>query len=69
MLYAVRLVRLPFRVKGVVVRDEEDFYNIYINDQLGKAEQKKALDHEIEHIERGDIDNEADIKAVEELRS
>lgn len=65
MLYAVRIVRLPFRTKGMVVRDEEDFYNIYINDQLDPAAQRKTFDHEIGHIQRGDFDNGEDIRSVE----
>ena len=65
MLYAVRIVRLPLRVKGMAVRDEDDFVNIYINDRLAGPEQKKALDHELEHINREDFDNELDIRQVE----
>ena len=65
MLYAVRFVRLPIRVKGMAVRDGNDFVNIYINSQLDREEQKKVLDHEIEHIDREDFDNDLDIRSVE----
>ena len=37
--------------------DKDGFYNIYINSQLSFEEQKKALRHELHHIDREDFDN------------
>lgn len=65
MLYTVRLVKLPPAVRGFVSRDADDFNNIYINERLGSEEQKKALRHELNHIERRDFDNEKTIPEIE----
>lgn len=67
MLYAVRLADLPLRVKGFVMRDEDDFNNIYINEHLGVIEQQKALLHELRHIEQGDFDSELGIPDIENI--
>lgn len=55
--YIVRYISLPCTVKGVTVMDKDGFYNIYINSQLSFEEQKKALRHELHHIDREDFDN------------
>lgn len=65
MLYTVRLVKLPPAVKGLVLRDAEDFNNIYINENLDPEQQKKALLHELNHIEQQDFDNSLTIPEIE----
>ncbi len=54
--YCVRYTSLPISVHGVTARDETGFYNIYINVDQSYENQKKAILHELEHIERGDFD-------------
>lgn len=46
----VRLIKLPTTIKGSVVKDENDDYNIYINSLISHTEQKKTLEHEMNHI-------------------
>ena len=55
--YIVRYISLPCTVKGVTVMDKDGFYNIYINSQLSFEEQKKAIRHELQHIDREDFYN------------
>ena len=66
--YIIRYIDLPYTVKGVTVRDETGFYNIYINSRLSWEEQWKAVNHELEHILRDDFDNtEASLEEVEAM--
>ena len=65
MLYTVRLVKLPPAVRAFVTRDEDDHNNIYVNSQLNSIEQRKALRHELDHIEHADFDNELSIPEIE----
>ena len=65
MNYTVRLIKLPPAVRAFASRDADDFNNIYINAGLGSEEQKKALRHELDHIERRDFDNDLTIPEIE----
>lgn len=57
---------LPCTVRGMVIMDENSDYNVYINARLSYDEQKKALKHEMTHIENGDYDSNSSIERVEE---
>lgn len=57
---------LPYGVRGMVMRDEDGNYNIYINPHLSSEEQDKAVKHEMAHIENGDFDNNLNIEQTEE---
>ena len=66
--YIIRYIALPYTVKGVTVQDADGFYNIYINSQLSIGEQKKAIRHELNHINRNDFDNNfAPLEEVEAM--
>jgi hypothetical protein len=54
----VRLIKLPLSIDGCVLPDENGDYNIYINDRLPADIQQKALEHELNHVERGEIYSE-----------
>lgn len=63
--YIVRLVDLPASVGGLVSEDETGTYNIYINARHGYQEQRKSLEHELEHIQEDDLHNAKDIRSAE----
>ena len=65
MDYCARFIDLPFTTKGVTVEDAEGFYNIYINARLSSAEQKKAMEHEIQHLMRKDFDTRKSLQDAE----
>ena len=46
----IRYVKLPASVKAFTMTDGNDDYNVYVNSELNSIEQKKAIDHEIRHI-------------------
>lgn len=48
----IRYVDMPCTCKGYTVTDDNDDYNIYINNSIGIIEQKKTLKHEIQHIKK-----------------
>ena len=63
--YIVRVVHLPGCIGGAVRLSPDGFANVYINDCLSPAEQRKVLKHELNHIARGDFDNCLSIEEVE----
>ena len=46
----IRLVDLPFRVKGFSCKDASGNYNVYINSRLSIDAQKEAYTHELKHV-------------------
>lgn len=69
MTYYVREVPLPYEVKGMVTPDEnDDGYNIYINSRLSEDQKRKALKHEVDHIENDDFYNDKPIEEIEKER-
>lgn len=62
----IRIIDLPSTVHGVTVRDEDGNYNIYINSSLSADARKRAIEHELKHINRGDFEDIcADISDLE----
>ena len=61
----VRCVDLPTSIKGLVKRDREGDYNVYVNARLPIEVQRGILHHELEHIENGDIESDWGIRRVE----
>lgn len=62
----VRKLDLPFGVKGITVLDENDDFNIYINERYSLETQSEAFRHEVEHIKQGHFYRYADVMALEE---
>ena len=62
---AVRMVDLPYKVGAMVAFDEDGFASIYLNARWPRDRQKKALRHELRHIENNDAYNDKDIRAIE----
>lgn len=48
----LRLAPLPARINAVTVVDANGDFNIYVNSNLSFEEQRRAYDHELEHIRR-----------------
>lgn len=69
MDYVVRLVGwLTGDIDALVQCDEDGLYIIFINENLAPEAARKAMSHELEHIERDDMFNPLPISAVESLR-
>ena len=54
-------------VNGMVLLDESGFYNIYLNARASWFQQRKALRHELNHIENDDFFNGKPIDEVEDI--
>jgi len=66
----VRVVDFPRDVGGVngmVLLDESGFYNIYLNARASWFQQRKALRHELDHIENDDFFNGKPIDEIEDI--
>ena len=62
---AVRVIDLPYKVGAMVAFDEDGFASIYLNARWSLERQKKALRHELRHIENDDVYNDKDIQTIE----
>lgn len=51
----VRVIDLPFGVRGMTVKDEEGDYNIYLNGKYSPNIRAVAFRHEVDHIQSGDF--------------
>lgn len=58
---------LPFKIKGFLREDKGKFY-IVINSNISLEEQKKTIEHEIDHLVNDDFNSEEDITDIENKR-
>ena len=61
----VYLVPLPGTIKAAVRLAPDGFPSIYINDALAPEARRRALRHELQHIERDDFYNALPIEEIE----
>lgn len=61
-----RIVDLPPKIKGMVVKDHEDDYNIYLNQNLSIEEQQQAYLHETAHIDLDHFHTQKTIDQIEQ---
>ncbi len=66
--YCVRFIPFPVNsVGGMVTPNDDGSFSVYINSNLSVESQKKALDHELEHIRRGDFWNGLPVSEIENI--
>jgi len=64
--YFVRYLPFPNRsVHAATFPNDDGTFDIYVNTLLPEAEQRRALNHELEHIRLGHFYSEGDIRAKE----
>lgn len=63
MDYRIEYVDLPCKVKALTAL-EDDFCTILVNLQHSYYEQQKAIQHELEHISKGDFEK-CDVNEIE----
>lgn len=63
----VRLRDMPVKINGMTILDADGNYNVYINSRLSCDDQRKAYEHELEHIHRDDFYNSLSIQETEEI--
>lgn len=63
----VRYAPFPQCVEAVTLPNNDGTFDIYVNDCLSPCKQKKALEHELNHIERNHFYNDkAEIQFIEQ---
>ena len=58
---------LPYGMNATTLLDEDGNYNVYLNARLGFSAQRKAYEHEMVHIRRGDFYNDLPIAEAENI--
>ncbi len=53
--YNVQLMDLPPSIKGFARNNPDGSYTIILNSRLNLETQRKSMEHELEHIKRGDF--------------
>ena len=64
-MISVVLMDLPTTVRGFVRENPDGSYTIVINARMSIDMQRVALQHELRHIQRGDLDSLDDIDQIE----
>lgn len=62
----VRLLNLPMAVKGVTTPNEDDTYNVFINENLSDMARRIVLDHELRHIYSDHFNSLVPLAQIEE---
>lgn len=66
--YFVRVVPFPvYTIGGMVTPNEDGTFSIFINARLSLERQRKALDHELKHLEDNDFYNGKPIYEIEDI--
>lgn len=63
--YFVRCVKLPPRIEGATVPNDDGTFDIYINSVFNEKKRSEILAHELRHIEGGHFYN--DVLPVREI--
>lgn len=63
--YYLRIVKLPRRVEGVTVVNNDGTFSIYLNELLSEEERRETLDHELRHIRLEHFYNEVPLPNAE----
>ncbi len=58
---------LPYGMNAATLLDEDGNYNVYLNARLDFSAQRKAYEHEMVHIRRGDFYNDLPIAEAENI--
>lgn len=60
-----RRINLPDKIRGFTVKDDNDDYNIYLNERLDDSAQIEAYNHEMKHISYGHFYESLPVFAME----
>lgn len=64
----MRLIDLPYGIRGMTTLDSAGDFNVYINARLCDRSQRIAYLHELRHIRRGDLYNDTTIAEAERIK-
>lgn len=57
-------LELPARVKAFTVKNEDDYF-IVVNSILSRSQQLREINHELNHIKKGDYSSELSADSIE----
>lgn len=59
---------LPCTIPGFLTMDPEGYYTIVLNSRMSIERNRETYDHEIDHIQNGDLYGNTEAEEIEELR-
>lgn len=59
---------LPCSIPGYTKMDSEGYYTIILNSRLSSERNRETYDHELKHIQKGDLYSQDNAGEIEELR-
>lgn len=65
--YFVYYDLFPYSVRGLVTTNDDGTFSVFLNRRYPDSVLRKALQHEIDHIENNDFYNNLPIQLVENL--
>ena len=63
--YTIRVMDMPVQTPGMVIYDDEDHANVYLNAHYNHESNAETADHELTHVIHDDIHNNDDIRTIE----
>ena len=63
--YSVYYIDMPARVPALLSVDDDGYPSIFINARLSAFAQRRALKHELDHIEHDDVFSKDHISIIE----
>ena len=61
----IRILPMPFKIKGTTTKDESEDYNIYLHSDTSDEARVRAFRHEIEHIRKGGFSSDDNVELIE----
>lgn len=52
------MISLPYNIKGLTTKNEDESYTIFLNSRLSYEQLKKTYSHELQHIYNDDFSKE-----------
>lgn len=59
-----QIMPLPGSIRAFTVA-KDDYYTIFIRDDLSAEDRRRAYEHELKHIKCGDFDHDHDLDKIE----
>lgn len=64
----IHLVRMPCTIRAAHTANSDGTWSVFLNDRLTHEQHQSSLEHELAHIEHGDIHSDVPASLTEAMR-